>query len=46
MNSVNLPKVAILMATFNGARFIEEQIESIKAQEGIHLNRYHFLFCV
>ena len=40
MNSVNLPKVAILMATFNGARFIEEQIESIKAQEGIQLNIY------
>ena len=40
MNSINLPKVAILMATFNGVRFIEEQLESIKTQEGIHLNIY------
>ena len=27
-----MPKVAIMMATYNGARFVEEQIESIIAQ--------------
>ena len=40
MNSDNLPKVAILMATFNGARFIEEQLRSITAQVGVHVNIY------
>ncbi len=30
-----LPRVAILLATFNGAQFISEQISSIEIQEGV-----------
>lgn len=33
--SSKLPSVAILLATFNGAEFISEQISSIKIQEGV-----------
>ena len=40
MNSDNLPNIAVLMATFNGARFIEEQIKSITEQEGVNVNIY------
>ncbi len=33
-----LPKVAILLATFNGAQFMSEQISSIKIQEGVDVD--------
>ena len=32
-NSTELPRVAVLMSTYNGEIFIREQIESILAQE-------------
>jgi len=32
LNNNYIPPIAVVMATFNGARFIEEQIESIQAQ--------------
>ena len=34
------PVVAILMATYNGARFIQEQIDSILNQQGVDVHFY------
>jgi glycosyltransferase involved in cell wall biosynthesis len=36
------PKVLVLMATFNGEKYLQEQLDSITKQEGFDL---HFLFC-
>ena len=36
------PKVLVLMATYNGARYLQEQLDSITNQEGVDV---HFLFC-
>lgn len=33
-----LPRVAVLLATFNGAQYISEQISSIKTQEGVDVD--------
>ena len=30
-------KVAVLMATYNGERYLEEQLQSILAQQGVEL---------
>ena len=35
---MELPKVTVLMATFNGIRWVKEQIESIKLQKSVHVN--------
>lgn len=35
-----LPKVAILLAVYNGERYIEEQIKSIFSQEGVDVSVY------
>ena len=43
------PKVAILMATYNGAKFICEQIESILKQQDVEVcfyTIYYRFFCV
>ena len=40
MNSISKPKVAILLATFNGEKFIERQIKSILSQKNIDLDLY------
>lgn len=37
-NTENHPKVAILMATFNGSQFIKEQIESFQKQKYVQIN--------
>ena len=34
------PVVAIIMATYNGARFIQEQIDSILNQQGVDVHFY------
>ena len=39
-NSTELPRVAVLMSTYNGEIFIREQIESILAQEGVAVSLY------
>lgn len=36
----NLPTVAVLMATYNGARYLPEQLDSILAQEGVNVRIY------
>ena len=33
----NLPKVTVLLATFNGVRFLEEQLTSLLDQEGVEI---------
>jgi len=40
MTSVDCPKIAVLMSVFNGATFLEEQILSILAQEGVSVSIY------
>lgn len=35
LNNVQLPKVAVLLAAYNGMRWMEEQVGSILAQEGV-----------
>lgn len=34
------PEVAVVMSTYNGARYLEEQVESILAQEGVDVRLY------
>lgn len=34
--AVRLPRIVVLLATYNGASFIGEQIDSIAAQQGVH----------
>jgi glycosyltransferase involved in cell wall biosynthesis len=34
------PSVAVLMSTYNGERFLEEQINSVLAQEGVEVTLY------
>lgn len=36
----NLPKIAVLMATYNGARFLREQLDSLLAQEAVEVTIY------
>jgi len=38
--ALNLPRVAVLLAAYNGARWIEEQIASILAQRGVEVVVY------
>jgi rhamnosyltransferase len=38
--SANLPTVAVLMATYNGARYLPEQLDSILAQQGVNVLVY------
>ncbi len=38
--SQRLPNVAVLMATYNGEKFLEEQVESIQAQESVNVYLY------
>lgn len=40
MSSQNLPKVAILLAAYNGASWIEEQLKTILNQSGVIVNIY------
>ena len=37
---VNLPKVAVLLAAYNGMQWIEEQVDSILAQSGVDVAVY------
>ena len=37
MTTYRLPRVLVLLATYNGARWIEEQLASILAQQGVEL---------
>ena len=39
MNQV-LPTVAVIMSTYNGALYLEEQIESVLAQRGVRVELY------
>lgn len=36
----SLPAVAVVMSTYNGARFLREQIESILSQEGVSVSLF------
>ena len=35
MNSLNPPSVAVLLSTYNGTKFLKEQLESLRAQQGV-----------
>jgi len=37
MDSSYIPKVAVLMATYNGERWVEEQLESIRNQKDVNI---------
>ena len=39
-NSKTIPKVAVLLAAFNGSRFIKEQVRSILNQKKVHIDLY------
>lgn len=39
-SGADLPRVAVLMSTYNGQKFIREQIESILNQEGVAVRLY------
>ena len=36
----SLPAVAVVMSTYNGARYLREQIESILSQEGVSVSLF------
>ena len=38
MNNKRLPKIAILLATYNGEKFIEKQLSSIISQQRVHVD--------
>ncbi|MDE1554882.1 MULTISPECIES: glycosyltransferase [Comamonas] len=38
MNAIQLPKIAVLLAAYNGEKYIEQQIASILSQECVHVD--------
>ena len=39
-NIIKLPRVSVLMATYNGIDYLEEQIMSILSQKGVIISLY------
>ena len=37
---INVPKVAVLMSTYNGERYLQEQIDSVMNQKGVDIDLY------
>ena len=35
---MKIPRVLVLMSTYNGERFLEEQLDSILSQEGVDVS--------